>query len=103
VLVRQQRRSRSVEKANPLLDSIATITPKRLFPASSAEQYFNPDMTDLLSPLQAAKLVHRKRKAIIDWVHKYGLPATILPSGRYQIEKTKFVAWRRAKGVDYVS
>jgi hypothetical protein len=60
-------------------------------------------MTDLLSPPEAAKLVHRKRKAIIDWVHKHGLPATILPSGRYQIEKRKFVAWLRAKGVDYVS
>jgi hypothetical protein len=60
-------------------------------------------MSDLLSPPQAAKLVHRKRKAIIDWIHKYGLPATVLPSGRYQIQKTKLLAWLRAKGVDYVA
>jgi len=50
-------------------------------------------MSNLLSPSDVGKIVNRDRKTIVDWIRKYQLPATVLPSGQYLIRQNEFEAW----------
>jgi len=56
-------------------------------------------MSELLSPPEAGRLINRRGHAIIGWIRKHGLPAIKLPSGRYLIQKDRFVVWLEEKGV----
>jgi hypothetical protein len=50
-------------------------------------------MNKLLSPSDVGKIVNRDRKTVCDWIKKYQLPATALPSGQYVISRDEFEAW----------
>jgi predicted site-specific integrase-resolvase len=50
-------------------------------------------MNKLLSPSDVGKIVNRDRKTVVDWIRKYQLPATVLPSGQYLIRQDEFEAW----------
>jgi excisionase family DNA binding protein len=50
-------------------------------------------MNKLLSPSDVGKIVNRDRKTIVDWIRKYQLPATVLPSRQYLIREDEFEAW----------
>jgi excisionase family DNA binding protein len=54
-------------------------------------------MNKLLSPSQVGKIVNRDRKTVCDWIKKYQLPATALPSGQYLIRADEFEAWLRQR------
>jgi hypothetical protein len=56
-------------------------------------------MQEYLSPPKAGKLVGRGPQAIVQWIRKRGLPAIVLPSGQYLIEREKFFAWLDRQGV----
>ena len=56
-------------------------------------------MNKLLSPSDVAKIVNRDRKTVVDWVRKYQLPATVLPSGQYLIRQDEFEAWLKRRNL----
>jgi excisionase family DNA binding protein len=53
----------------------------------------------LLSPSQVGKIVNRDRKTVCDWIKKYQLPATALPSGQYLIREDEFEAWLKKRSL----
>ena len=44
-------------------------------------------------------MVNRHRKTVVDWIRKYQLPATILPSGQYLIRQDQFEAWLKKRSL----
>jgi excisionase family DNA binding protein len=56
-------------------------------------------MNKLLSPSDVGKIVNRDRKTIVDWIRKYRLPATVLPSGQYLIRKDEFEGWLKKRNL----
>jgi len=44
-------------------------------------------------------MVNRDRKTIVDWIRKYELPATVLPSGQYLIRQDEFEAWLKRRNL----
>jgi excisionase family DNA binding protein len=56
-------------------------------------------MNKLLSPSDVGKIVNRDRKTIVDWIRKYGLPATVLPSGQYLIRQSEFEGWLKKRNL----
>jgi hypothetical protein len=46
-------------------------------------------MNKPLSPSDVGRIVNRDRKTVVDWIRKYGLPATVLPSGQYLIRQSE--------------
>jgi excisionase family DNA binding protein len=54
-------------------------------------------MNELLSPSDIGKMVNSDRKTVVDWIKKYELPATVLPSGQYLIRQDEFEAWLRRR------
>jgi excisionase family DNA binding protein len=52
-----------------------------------------------LSPPQAGALIQVGRMAIINWIHRHGLPAEILPSGHYRIPREEFLSWAKRRGI----
>jgi len=55
-------------------------------------------MNEFLTSTKAGNLVGVDASTIIEWIEKRGLPSLTLPSGRYRIDKKKFVEWLREKG-----
>jgi hypothetical protein len=53
----------------------------------------------LLSPSQVGKFVNRDRKTVCDWIRKYRLPATVLPSGQYLIHPDEFEGWLKKRNL----
>jgi len=51
----------------------------------------------LLSPSDVGKMVNRDRKTVVDWIRKYELPATVLPSGQYLIRQDEFEVWLKKR------
>ena len=56
-------------------------------------------MNKLLSPADAGKIVNRDRKTVVDWIRKYQLPATVLPSGQYLIRKDELEVWLKKRNL----
>jgi hypothetical protein len=56
-------------------------------------------MNTLMSPTDVGKIVNRDRKTILDWVRKYQLPATVLPSGQYVIRRDELEAWLKERNL----
>jgi len=56
-------------------------------------------MHKLLSPSDVGKMVNRDRKTVVDWIRKYELPATVLPSGQYLIRQDEFEAWLKRRNL----
>jgi predicted site-specific integrase-resolvase len=56
-------------------------------------------MSNLLTPSDVGKIVNRDRKSIVDWIRKYQLPATVLPSGQYLIRQNEFEAWLKKRNL----
>jgi len=42
-------------------------------------------------------MVNRDRKTVVDWIRKYELPATVLPSGQYLIRQDEFEVWLKKR------
>jgi hypothetical protein len=56
-------------------------------------------MNKLLSPSDVGKIVNRDRKTIVDWIRKYQLPATVLPSGQYLIRQSELEVWLKKRNL----
>jgi predicted site-specific integrase-resolvase len=56
-------------------------------------------VNELLSTSAVGKIVNRDRKTIVDWIRKYQLPATVLPSGQYLIRQNEFEAWLKKRNL----
>jgi len=56
-------------------------------------------MSKLLSPSDVGKIFNRDRKTVVDWIRKYQLPATVLPSGQYLIREDEFEAWLKKRNL----